>query len=158
MKKLFITCSLLLIACTLFAQGNMPANMPTGGGMPGGMSMPTQSGMFNAMPVANGVATIDGKNTNSAIYSYTGADSVLTVNFTNVANNESLIVFYNKTTASNLLITFPAGTTTKQPTQLGGVTVNGTVFTLTSSASGQFQIMVKNNNGVNQVTITRNVQ
>lgn len=160
MKKLFFTCSLLLTTTILLlaqAPAGMPANMPAGGqaGMP---QMPNQSAMFPALTVSNGTAYIDGKNGTNAVYSYTGADSVLNVSLTNIADKESVIVFYSKTTASNLLMSFPAGTNTKQPTTFGGVTVNGTTITLQSSATGAFQIMVQNKGGINSVVITRTAQ
>ena len=144
---LFFTFSFSLLTSLCIAQNGVPQGMPAG--------MPSQAGMFNPLVITNGQAAIDGKNSSSAIYNYSGADTVWSPSFTNLTDKESIVILYTKTTASNVVITFPANITLKKPTAMPGVATSGQTFTLSSVANGAFNILIQPIGSVYTVQITR---
>jgi hypothetical protein len=114
MKKTLLLLPFLFFTLTGMAQQH---NMP-----------PQAAGMFNPLVITNGKANIDGKNSQSCIYSYSGPDSAWTAAFSNTTDKEALVIMYTKTTASNLVVTFPTGSVIKQPTAMPGISLAGNVF------------------------------
>jgi len=116
---------------------------------------PQAAGMFNPLVITNGQANIDGKNSQSCIYSYSGPDSAWTAAFSNTIDKEALVIMYTKTIASNLVVTFPTGSVIKQPTAMPGVSLSGNAFTLSSAINGAFQFVIQASGSNYTVQITR---
>ncbi len=141
MKKTLLLLPFLFFTLTGMAQ---QPNMP-----------PQAAGMFNPLVITNGKANIDGKNSQSCIYSYSGPDSAWTAAFSNTTDKEALVIMYTKTTASNLVVTFPTGSVIKQPTAMPGISLAGNVFTLSSAINGAFQFVIQASGSNYTVQITR---
>jgi hypothetical protein len=146
MKNILLLFS--FISCSLVAIAQQSTSVPL-------QTPPTQAGLFSPLVITNGQANIDGKNSASALYSYTGADSAWTANFINVADKEAIVIMYTKATTANLVITFLPGSIITQPISTPGVNISGHTFTLSSIVSGTFQFMMQRKGTGYTVQITR---
>jgi hypothetical protein len=142
MKKSILFLSFAFFAISVIAQSSsMPSNASAGFG--------------SQFAVTNGQGVIDGKNSSSAIYAYTGADSLWTASFANMNDKEGVVIMYTKTITSPCVITFPSDVVIKQPVNMPGVAFSGTRFQLNSVANGSFQIVVQYKDGKYTVVVTR---
>jgi hypothetical protein len=114
-----------------------------------------QAGFGSQFSITNGTGVIDGKNSSSAIYAYTGADSNWTASFTNMNDKEGVVIMYTKTIPGPCVVTFPDGCVIKQPVNMPGVALSGTKFQLNSVANGTFQIVVQYKDGKYTAVVTR---
>jgi hypothetical protein len=134
MKKTFLLLSFLSVAIAGMAQQQTTPPQTTPG-------MPAN--LFNPLVITNGKAIIDGKNATSAMYNYSGPDSAWTASFSNTVDKEAFVILYTKTTASNLVVTFPSSAVIKQPAGMPGVAFSNNTFTLSSTANGTFQFAIQ---------------
>lgn len=103
-----------------------------------------------------GTTTINAQSkTFSTFYSSSSATST-TIAYSNINSGATVTWDYLKTTATNMVMTFPAGTVIS-PGSTVVITGGGLVANFSSTTSGRFHITIENINGTYKVFITQDV-
>lgn len=167
MKKILYF--LILISSFTYAQ-----NWQTSGGVTSGSATPNVSTATGILPIANGgtnsslgmatasysltvaaTTTITGTTTNVSRQAYTSsALTAWTAVYASIGDGTQLVIDYLKTTATGLVLTFPASTVISAASD---AVVSGVTATLTSTNVGRFSIVVTNINSVYKVSISQDV-
>lgn len=106
--------------------------------------------------VATSATVTISSNTNSNIGNYTGtgAATAFSFSYSNIADGSTVGIDYYKTTATNCVITFPAGTVVSQSCN---AIVSGVTATLVSTSSGEFEITVIRHGSVYKAYIAQDI-
>lgn len=88
-------------------------------------------------------------------YTTSGATTT-TITYSNIPNGGTVTIDYLKTTATNMVMTFPAGSVVSASSD-ATVTGAGLIATLASTTSGRFTIQIMNINSVYKVYISNDV-
>ena len=121
----------------------------TSGGWAGGVTPPVATSSTTASAM-----TLEGRNSALASYIITGATTAITFSYSNIPDGATVSIDYFKTTATNSVLTFPAGTVVSQSCN---AIVSGLTATLVSTASGEFEITVIRHGSAYKVYIAQDV-
>ncbi len=112
---------------------------------------------FASLPlIVSASTTINGFGNSFTNYYASSGLAAWTASFVSIPDGATITVDYLKTTAANLVITFPSGSLVS----LGGdVTVSGggLIATLISTITGRYTITILNMNGVYKIYVVKDV-
>lgn len=139
-------------------QNNQTYNAGFGLALSGNTFSVTSSAFINTIitftATASQTVTIASFNSVTGNYRGTTAATAFALYPTNLSDGQTLGIDFYKTTASNTVITFPAGTIVSQSCN---AIVSGVTATLVSTTAGEFEITIINHNGINKVYISQDV-